>query len=511
MLKFFLASVVTTVITVSHASTITVTNTNDSGAGSLRQALTNALDGDIITFDVMGVIVVSAPLDISKNVTIHGPGANLLAIDGNGTTIVFEDLNYSINTVEITGLEIRNGFSGAYGAGFSCLGVTLTIKYCDIHSNTLSNSYGAAISIWSTASSLTIENSAIHDNTCDIYAAGIYVSDGATVAISNSTFYGNSGNAWGQAIFCACSSLSLTNITIAGHSVGLSAVSINDYVEFPDPSSWKSPTVTMFNCIFDNEIDNYDYLHLAETPGVITSLGYNLSNDDTMSEILTGEGDLNNISALLDAEGLKNNGGSTPTVALQCGSPAIDAGLTFLSTDQIGSPRYGERADIGAFESNIAALNTSTSLDGNTIISNATDVSYQWLDCDNSNAIIEGATENSFTPSSAGHYAVQVTSGNCSAISECVAIILVNVIKTDAEQPIRIYPNPVHDRVTIEFETPEAFRNIKLIDSRGQIIHSEKVADAKEVNLKINTAAGIYMLEIIDPSGEKAVVKIVKK
>ena len=66
------------------AATITVTNTNDSGPGSLRQALADANDGDTITFAVTGTIVLtSGGLVIDKNVTISGPGADRLSIDGN--------------------------------------------------------------------------------------------------------------------------------------------------------------------------------------------------------------------------------------------------------------------------------------------------------------------------------------------------------------------------------------------------------------------------------------------
>ena len=65
-----------------HAATITVTNTNDSGPGSLRQALAVAHDGDRITFAVSGTITLtSGELEVAKNVTISGPGANQLSID----------------------------------------------------------------------------------------------------------------------------------------------------------------------------------------------------------------------------------------------------------------------------------------------------------------------------------------------------------------------------------------------------------------------------------------------
>ena len=62
----------------AQAATITVTNTNDSGPGSLRQALANANNGDTINFTVTGTIsLFSGELGIGKNVTISGPGRQL--------------------------------------------------------------------------------------------------------------------------------------------------------------------------------------------------------------------------------------------------------------------------------------------------------------------------------------------------------------------------------------------------------------------------------------------------
>src|SRR5262245_12568367 len=74
----------------THAATVTVTNTNDSGTGSLRQALLDANDGDTITFAVSGTITLtSGGLLITKNVTISAPGADQLSIDGNQALLVF--------------------------------------------------------------------------------------------------------------------------------------------------------------------------------------------------------------------------------------------------------------------------------------------------------------------------------------------------------------------------------------------------------------------------------------
>src|SRR5215469_7196140 len=61
------------------ASTITVTNTNDSGPGSLRQALADANNGDTINFAVTGTIgLTSGELLVTRSITISGPGAENL-------------------------------------------------------------------------------------------------------------------------------------------------------------------------------------------------------------------------------------------------------------------------------------------------------------------------------------------------------------------------------------------------------------------------------------------------
>ena len=77
-----------------EAATITVTNTNDSGPGSLRQALADANAGDTISFAVTGSITLtSGRLTIDKSLTISGPGANQLSIDANQTDRAFVNVS----------------------------------------------------------------------------------------------------------------------------------------------------------------------------------------------------------------------------------------------------------------------------------------------------------------------------------------------------------------------------------------------------------------------------------
>ena len=95
----------------AHAATITVTNTNDNGPGSLRQALMIAHDGDTINFAVTGTITLtSGGLPVNKSLTISGPGKDQLSIDGNQASLVFGI--FPDKTATISGLTIRNGQTG---------------------------------------------------------------------------------------------------------------------------------------------------------------------------------------------------------------------------------------------------------------------------------------------------------------------------------------------------------------------------------------------------------------
>jgi hypothetical protein len=110
------------------ANIIVVTNTNDSGPGSLRNALSIANGGD--TIDATGVsgtiLLTSGELWINHNVTIKGPGAETLAVNGNGSSRVCTTV---APDVTITGLTITNGTEGILNIG------NVTVNNCVISGN----------------------------------------------------------------------------------------------------------------------------------------------------------------------------------------------------------------------------------------------------------------------------------------------------------------------------------------------------------------------------------------
>lgn len=113
----------------ARAATLTVTNTSDAGAGSLRQAILDAAAGDTINFAVSGTITLTTgELVIDKDLNIVGPGANQLTISGNNLLRVFfinpgasgatTGPPVSALTVSISNLTIADGRAKGGNGGF---------------------------------------------------------------------------------------------------------------------------------------------------------------------------------------------------------------------------------------------------------------------------------------------------------------------------------------------------------------------------------------------------------
>src|SRR5262249_31702316 len=99
-------------------STLTVTNTLDSGKGSLRYEIAHANKNTTIVFDPRldgQTITLTGELDITTGLTIQGPGAGQLTISGGNHSRVF-DVNAPAPVV-LSGLTVSGG--DGYGSGLA--------------------------------------------------------------------------------------------------------------------------------------------------------------------------------------------------------------------------------------------------------------------------------------------------------------------------------------------------------------------------------------------------------
>jgi hypothetical protein len=366
-------------------ATWTVTSLDDSGPGSLRDAIASASPGDTVQFQVAGTITLtSGELYIGQNLTIAGPGAPQLAISGNHASRVFEIANGV--TVNLSGMTIENGMSPATNGGGGIFNWgTLAITNCTISGNSTTpgtsgggiGSFGPLTVAGSTISgnsassngggiatgnALIVTDSTVTNNSSGAVGGGISADDGLTLSrstlsnnkalrggglaqaglragkITNSTFSGNVAAEYGGAIFnvAAVGQTAIQNSTIAGNTAS------SDGGLFG-----QNPVLNVLGTLLANN-------SAGNCSPRATSQGYNISDDNTCG--FANIGDQNNVppGAGLDPKGLQNNGGPTQTIALLASSPAVDlipAASCALATDQRGITRpQGAGCDAGAYE-----------------------------------------------------------------------------------------------------------------------------------------------------------------
>ncbi len=392
------------------ATTIVVNSLADSGSCpttcTLRGALATAQSGDAITFGVNGTILLNSTLVVTRGVTIKGPGAESLAIDGQNAVAVFQ-VGSSI-AVTFEGLTIRHGRNNQSGGGILYgSNSTVTVKRSTLSGN--SAQFGGAIcngaggtlnvtdslligntaiaggGIFFSGGTLNVTNSTLTDNAADaggsLYAqngtvviqrstlsanvarnsttsivtkdGGAIVNTGATVTITNSTLSGNAAVNSGGVIYTTGGTTSVSYSTLSDNAASSGGGIYNS-----------GGSVTLRNSIVVRSPAG------GNCSGTVSTTGNNLSDTGVCfganpgANIVTSDPKL---AALTVA-----SPGTTATHALLPGSPAIDAVVsgagdcgTTVATDQRGVTRPQKigavaRCDIGAFELGHAAPTISS-------------------------------------------------------------------------------------------------------------------------------------------------------
>jgi hypothetical protein len=382
----------------------TVTNLNDAGGGSLRDAIAITPAGGMVDFQagLSGTITLtSGALDIASNLTIMGRGTNLLTVSGNETSQVF--VIEESATVAISGLTIANG-SGLNGGGIQNAG-TLNLTASIVSGNTALNTFEGAAGggIYNTGtltvsdstlsdnnirggdfltfgggienvhdSVLTISNSMISGNSAT-YGGGI--DNSGTVTVLNSTFVGNNGAVGGG--ICNpndLGTLAVTDSTLSGNSASsvgggisnagtvavtgctMSGNSAAGGISRSGGGIWNAGTLTLFDTIVAGNAGSPSP-DLDDEEAGLTSRGHNLIGDGTGGSGYDPTDLVGTFGNPIDPKlgPLQDNGGPTLTMALLPDSPAINAG------DPTNAPQWDQRGpgyprvvngmiDIGAYE-----------------------------------------------------------------------------------------------------------------------------------------------------------------
>ena len=309
----------------------TVTNASDSGPGSLRWALANALANpgpDTITFD---------PSLSGATITLSGTqtGGQLSVTDTGGVTIDATSLPAGLT---ISGAANGTDPSGHRIFNLSGTGASLTLK------------------------GLTLSGGTAYSNTQNLTGGAIYAPTGTTLTLDRCTLSGNTASSTsngGGAIRCV-GTLVMTRCTLSGNistAAGGGAIFLNN-----------GASGTLTHCTIAGNTAATTGGGISEGTGSLI-LNYCIVADNTapsntnINGTFTGSSNLTSGDPLLAA--LASNGGPTQTVALLAGSPARDAATGSPSTsDQRGYAIINSTPDIGAYEAQLGPIANATAQEG---------------------------------------------------------------------------------------------------------------------------------------------------
>jgi hypothetical protein len=369
----------------------TVTNLNDAGDGSLRQAIIDTPADGTVDFQpgLSGAIpLTTGELAINKNLTITGPGANVITVSGNHASRVF-NIGASA-TVSILGLTIADGTDSkgmfAFGGGIYNQG-TLTISYSVIAGN--SAAAGAA-HFTATASgggiynrgTMTVTNSALSGNSARGQStqssgagSGGAIYNQGTLSITNSTLTGNwaygngSGGYAGGGGITNGGTLALTSSTVSGNSASGQSTSNGGGIENGSES-----TMTVTNSTLSGNSARFGG-GIHNTYGTVTITNSTLSGNSATQGGGVDNGDLP--TAVVQSRNTivsGNNGGASPDANGSFDSLGHNligdgtGGSGYDPTDLVGTssdpidPKLGPLQDNGGPTATMALLPTSLAI-----------------------------------------------------------------------------------------------------------------------------------------------------
>lgn len=329
----------------------------------------------------------------NKSISVIGQGKDSTTIEGvnfnlSGSGIIassalFKDFKMTVSIatdgnydLTVEGMEFDTDNGGGAPIAIYTGGGDLTIKDSYFHNEDMDFNLYSGSSMESFVKvnygediNVIIENSTFKGGNegVDIFAGSGFT---ANALIKNSTFTGMRGVdgfvpagirvvAYDGTINYTTINNTFSDMRYDGfNGSGLSAAAIQESIVYEDSSTIHHTAQNDLYAVGngnDNEAVNYDRFNGSGIGTFITtSLGGNISSDNSFSTRLTQASDKHSQTTLASFLGvLADNGGSVPTLALTDGSPAINAGTNVagMTTDARGAARpQGGFFDAGAYE-----------------------------------------------------------------------------------------------------------------------------------------------------------------
>jgi hypothetical protein len=144
-----------------------------------------------------------------------------------------------------------------------------------------------------------------------------------------------------------------------------------------------------------------------------------------------------------------------------------------------------------------------------TLSSNANGATYQWIDCNNGFAPIFGETNQSFTASANGNYAVVVTQNGCTDTSSCVLVNNVGIEENQANAyDLSIFPNPSDGLFVIEYDYAAPVQ-IEVMTTDGKLVLKQELTEKSNLLDLSHLPKGIYYLHLTFGNSQKTTRRVI--
>jgi hypothetical protein len=156
----------------------------------------------------------------------------------------------------------------------------------------------------------------------------------------------------------------------------------------------------------------------------------------------------------------------------------------------------------------ITENNPIVSKNRNTLDVNINGLNYQWLDCNDMNALIPLATDDQYTPTESGDYAVVVTENNCSDTSTCINFPRTATLDNLKKTVYTLYPNPANTHIYLIGN--KQITSYSISNNLGQIVIANTTYEGKSIDIS-NLQEGVYTIKVMDISESYYLIFHVRK
>jgi hypothetical protein len=510
------------VISLDLLGNINWVNTFGGIGGELSRSIATDLDGNIYTAGSFNDLIDFDENGSGYNVTSNGSyDAFLLKLDLNGGFTWVNtfgssgtDMGHAVSIDSVKNVYYSGRFSGIvdFDPSASILDLTSTALNSSpfIVKTDSINNFSWALT-FNTDNQIYEANIALHDGI--YFSAGFMDNLDADPNIPVANLVSNGVRDICMVKLQVCQTSTYTQIETSCDSIiwidGNTYTSNNNTATHTLTNAAGCDSIVTLNLTINNSTSGTDTQTACESYLWIDGNTYTLSNN-TATHTLTNAASCDSVITL---DLIITSSTSGTDIQAACDSFLWIDGNTYTSSNNTATHTLTNAAScdsIVTLDLTINTVDSTVTQSGVTLSAVVAGASYQWLNCNNNFAIISGETNQNYTATTNGNYAVEITQNGCVDTSACYSITSVGIIENNFGNDLLLYPNPTNGNFSIDLGSNYQTVTITMTDLNGKLIQTKTYNESQLLNLKLEEPAGVYLL-IIETRDKKAVIRLAKE